>query len=111
VVRPAATSCYGGAVSWNSGYVGLNSYETFGPYYTTSRCNDINFRETSWSDGMWGWVCVKFGSSSANCNYLTDIREVGTGWITIATDVKDGTKFYVFLEEGNGGNPYGYFAF
>ncbi|MGW4288093.1 hypothetical protein ACWEIK_14290 [Streptomyces sp. NPDC004673] len=83
----AATSCYGGAVTVNYG----DAVE-FGPYTTTSRCADINLRMVS-GDAEFVWACVKF-TRVGECNYWT---KVGRSWKTIATDVKDGSKFTVPL--------------
>ncbi|MEU4154218.1 hypothetical protein [Streptomyces sp. NPDC026659] len=83
----AATSCYGGAVTVNYG-----DAAEFGPYTTTSRCADINLRMVS-GDAEFVWACVKFTRVGA-CNYWT---QVGRSWKTIATDVKDGSKFTVPL--------------
>ncbi|MGW7420150.1 hypothetical protein ACWGJB_08805 [Streptomyces sp. NPDC054813] len=80
-----ATSCYGGAVTVRYGDV-----LDFGPYWTTSRCIDINMRVTG---GTADYVnaCVKFAKTGV-CNRWT---KVGRSWTTIATDVLDGTKFTV----------------
>ncbi|MFG2814795.1 hypothetical protein [Streptomyces sp. NPDC048410] len=83
----ADTSCYGGAVTVNYG----DAVE-FGPYTTTSRCADINLRMVS-GDAEFVWACVKF-TRVGECNYWT---KVGRSWKTIATDVKDGSKFTVPL--------------
>ncbi|MFK4110385.1 hypothetical protein [Streptomyces sp. NPDC002176] len=83
----AAASCYGGAVTVNYG----DAVE-FGPYTTTSRCADINLRMVS-GDAEFVWACVKF-TRVGECNYWT---KVGRSWKTIATDVKDGSKFTVPL--------------
>ncbi|MEU9401242.1 hypothetical protein [Streptomyces sp. NPDC048242] len=82
-----ATSCYGGAVT-----VTYGDAAEFGPYTTTSRCADINLRMVS-GDAEFVWACVKFTRVGA-CNYWT---QVGRSWKTIATDVKDGSKFTVPL--------------
>ncbi|MFB7776779.1 hypothetical protein [Streptomyces bauhiniae] len=79
----AATSCYGGAVT-----VSYGDAVEFGPYTTTSRCTDINLRMVS-GDAEFVWACVKF-VRVGECNYWT---KVGRSWKTIATDVKDGSKF------------------
>ncbi|MFF7964288.1 hypothetical protein ACFZC3_02810 [Streptomyces sp. NPDC007903] len=83
----AATSCYGGAVT-----VSYGDAVEFGPYTTTSRCADINLRMVS-GDAEFVWACVKF-TRVGECNYWT---KVGRSWKTIATDVKDGSKFTVPL--------------
>jgi len=81
----AATTCYGGAVTVRYGDV-----VDFGPYWTTSRCQDVNMRVIS---GTADYVdaCVKF-AKTGTCNRWT---KVGRSWTTIATDVLDGTKFTV----------------
>ncbi|MFD4786793.1 hypothetical protein ACFWN1_06900 [Streptomyces sp. NPDC058459] len=83
----AATSCYGGAVT-----VDYGDAAEFGPYTTTSRCSDINLRMIS-GDSEFVWACVKF-TRVGECNYWT---KVGRSWKTIATDVKNGSKFTVPL--------------
>ncbi|MYV38901.1 hypothetical protein GT030_15565 [Streptomyces sp. SID1328] len=83
----AATSCYGGAVT-----VSYGDAVEFGPYTTTSRCTDINLRMVG-GDAEFVWACVKF-TRVGECNYWT---KVGRSWKTIATDVKDGSKFTVPL--------------
>lgn len=40
-------------------------------------------------------ACVIFIDHTQSCNYWTT---VGTGWVTIATNVKDGTRFRVGVE-------------
>ena len=81
----AATSCYGGAVTVHYGDV-----LDFGPYWTTSRCNDINMRVVG-GDAEYVVACVKFAKTGV-CNRWT---RVGWAWTTVATDVLDGTKFTV----------------
>ncbi|MGW3106184.1 hypothetical protein [Streptomyces sp. NPDC001100] len=81
----AATSCYGGAVTVHYGDV-----LDFGPYWTTSRCDDINMRVVG-GDAEYVVACVKFAKTGV-CNRWT---KVGRSWTTIATDVLDGTKFTV----------------
>ncbi|MFD8299003.1 hypothetical protein ACWEVM_12305 [Streptomyces bauhiniae] len=83
----AATSCYGGAVT-----VSYGDAVEFGPYTTTSRCADINLRMVG-GDAEFVWACVKF-TRVGECNYWT---KAGRSWKTIATDVKDGSKFTVPL--------------
>jgi hypothetical protein len=79
-----AVSCYGGAVN-----VSWVEYAEFGEYITTSRCRDINMRTTN---GKYAWACVVFVRHTRDCNYAT---RVGPSWTTIATDVRDGTRFIV----------------
>jgi hypothetical protein len=85
----AAVSCYGGAVTvewWNS-YILY--YPSSGGVRTTSRCRDINMRMTR---GTTGRACVVFVDHTNECNRWTVI---GRSWRTIATDVRDGTRFQV----------------
>ncbi|TQJ92144.1 hypothetical protein [Streptomyces sp. SLBN-31] len=81
----AATTCYGGAVT-----VRYGDAVEFGPYWTTSRCTDINMRVIG---GTADYVnaCVKF-AKYGTCNHWT---RVGRGWTTIATDVLNDSKFTV----------------
>ncbi|MEV0904197.1 hypothetical protein [Streptomyces hokutonensis] len=81
----AATSCYGGAATVHYGDV-----LDFGPYWTTSRCSDINMRVVG-GDAEYVVACVKFAKTGV-CNRST---RVGWTWTTVATDVLDGTKFTV----------------
>ncbi|MEU8152465.1 hypothetical protein AB0B94_02215 [Micromonospora sp. NPDC048986] len=99
----AAASCYGGAVGWKTGAFGLSSQATFGPYYASSRCVDVNLRVTSAPEADVYSACVRFGSATASCNYQTIVA--GGSWRVIATNVKDGTKLYVSIFNGNGGSP------
>lgn len=96
----AATSCYGGAVdaSWPHYYT-----PDLGPYTTSSRCRDINFRSVTNSTVT---VCVVFVRHTYECNYETT---VGTSWRTIATDVRDGTRFYVRVLHSPFGGPATYY--
>ncbi|MEU1199162.1 hypothetical protein ABZ446_23470 [Streptomyces sp. NPDC005813] len=82
-----ATSCYGGAVT-----VHTDDSLEFGPYTSSSRCNDINVRIVG-GDADSVNACVKF-VRYGRCNYWTG---VGRSWKTIATDVKDGSTFTVPL--------------
>jgi hypothetical protein len=81
----ASTTCYGGAVTVRYG----DALE-FGPYRTTTRCDDINMRVIG---GTADYVnaCVKF-AKTGTCNRWT---KVGRSWTTIATDVLDGSRFTV----------------
>jgi hypothetical protein len=95
----AATSCLGGAqdVRWEYYYT-----PHLGPFTTSPRCRDINFRSVTNSTVT---VCVVFTRYGNECNYQT---RVGTAWKTIATDVRDGTRFYVRVIETpyQGSDPY-----
>ena len=102
----AATSCYGGAVS----FAVQGSGVTIGPYYTTSRCHDINIRFTNLTFNE--PVCVIFVNHTNACNYWTIISPYDTSWHVIASDVLDGTKFDVYLYSGfTGVTLNGYLAF
>ena len=85
----AATSCYGGAKNLNYRYqVGPKEY---GPYTTSSRCGDINMRLTT--DEGFLYACVVFVDHTDKCNHDNTYSLHGTPWATVATDVKDGTRF------------------
>jgi len=88
----AATSCYGGAISLHYDYhVGPVDY---GPYTTTSRCNDINMRLlTDGPNGVFLYACVVFVDHTNACNHGDTYGVFGPPWDTVATDVKDGTHF------------------
>ncbi|MCO1596534.1 hypothetical protein M8C17_15350 [Micromonospora sp. RHAY321] len=85
---PLAT-CYGGAVRsyfQTGGYGGQA-----GTYRTTSRCRDINVRNAS----AYGTeACVIFVDKTSACNYWTYLP-ANSGWITVATNVRDGVNFRV----------------
>lgn len=83
----AATSCYGGAVT-----VSTDDSLEFGPYTSSTRCEDINVRIVS-GDADSVNACVKF-VRYGTCNHWTTI---GRSWKTIATDVLDGSRFTVPL--------------
>ncbi|WP_435207692.1 hypothetical protein [Micromonospora sp. bgisy143] len=88
---PLAT-CYGGAVRsffQTGGYGGQA-----GPYRTTSRCRDINVRNTS---AYATEACVIFIDKTGNCNYWTYLP-ANSGWTTVATNVRDGVNFRVRFE-------------
>ncbi|MEU7171443.1 MULTISPECIES: hypothetical protein [Micromonospora] len=72
------------------------SYPTYPSYYrTTSQCRDIQIRNTG-NGTDWGPfdACINF-YGRATCNYWTHVP-VGQ-WRNLATNVKDGTKFYVWV--------------
>lgn len=62
-----------------------------GPYRTTSRCRDINVRNASQFSTQ---ACVIFIDRTSNCNYWTYLP-ANSGWMTIATNVKDNVNFKV----------------
>ena len=81
----AATSCYGGAKSWQ-----LTDYAaTIGPYTTTSRCGDINLKVDQGN----ARACVIFIDHTSACNSLKDTFP--GEWVVVADDVRDGTRFKV----------------
>jgi hypothetical protein len=86
----AATTCYGGAITIP--YDGIGLYpEGSGSYTTTSRCNDINMKVARGSVS----ACVIFVDHTRDCNYWTTVR---TSWVTIATNVRNGTHFQVGIQ-------------
>lgn len=85
-----AATCYGGAKTVTYDGIGLYPGGS-GKYTTTSRCKDINLKVARGSVS----ACVIFIDHTQNCNRWT---KVGTGWVTIATAVKDGTHFRVGIE-------------
>ncbi|MFE2536332.1 hypothetical protein [Streptomyces sp. NPDC059371] len=86
----AATSCYGGAKTLNYRYQA--GPREFGPFTTSSRCGDINMRLTT-DDGGFLYACVVFVDHTDDCNHGDKYSLHGTPWATVATDVKDGTRF------------------
>ncbi|MFY1618704.1 hypothetical protein [Micromonospora sp. WMMD736] len=88
---PLAT-CYGGAVRsffQTGGYGGQA-----GPYRTTTRCRDINVRNTS---AYATEACVIFIDKTSKCNYWTYLP-ANSGWTVVATNVRDGVNFRVRFE-------------
>ncbi|MFJ4776575.1 hypothetical protein [Streptomyces sp. NPDC088762] len=89
---PAATavaSCYGGAVYFDAV---LGAWPRNGKdwAYTTSRCADINVKPNK---GSWASVCFK---ATATCNGRT--WAAAGQWTVVATNVKDGTGFYLAFQ-------------
>ncbi|MER5702272.1 hypothetical protein ABT023_10010 [Micromonospora sp. NPDC002296] len=82
-------TCYGGAVRsyFQTGSWGGEA----GTYRATSRCADINVRNAS-SFGT--QACVVFVDRTNSCNYWTYLP-ANSGWITVATNVRDGVNFRV----------------
>jgi hypothetical protein len=106
----AATSCYGGAVSFSTTVWDT----TLGPYYTTSRCNDINLRFSNLPHDVAVDVCwTNYNYCRSTYYGYTTIYAGNTSWHVIAFDVADGTKFTVKLISlsGNSFNAAGYIAF
>ncbi|SCE85015.1 hypothetical protein [Micromonospora mirobrigensis] len=84
-----ATTCYGGAVRsyFETGSWGGEA----GTYRTTSRCRDINVRNAS---AFGTEACVIFVDKTDGCNRWTYLP-AKSGWIAVATDVRDGVNFRV----------------
>ncbi|MFG1648487.1 hypothetical protein ACGFIE_01060 [Micromonospora sp. NPDC049275] len=62
---------------------------------TTSQCSDIQIRNTGDNDYYGPFdACINF-YGRATCNYWTHVP-VGQ-WRNLATNVKDGTKFYIWI--------------
>ncbi|NBE82541.1 hypothetical protein [Micromonospora rubida] len=82
-------TCYGGAVRsyFQTGSWGGEA----GTYRATSRCADVNVRNAS-SFGT--QACVVFVDRTNSCNYWTYLP-AKSGWITVATNVRDGVNFRV----------------
>ncbi|MCG5466972.1 hypothetical protein ACFYPG_10410 [Micromonospora sp. NPDC005553] len=91
VFAPLAT-CYGGAVRsyFETGRYGGSA----GQYRTTTRCRDINVRNASVYATD---ACVIFVDKTSACNYWTYLP-ANSGWITVATNVRDGVNFRVRFE-------------
>ncbi|MEU4979315.1 hypothetical protein [Streptomyces sp. NPDC021969] len=96
-----AATCYGGA-SHQTFNMGTDEAEhRFGPYYTTSRCNDINLKLTSWGNAnpLFVRVCFYPTSGGVSCNSWKEFDKSDLNdWRVIATDVKDGTKYRVSMD-------------
>ncbi|MEU6816939.1 hypothetical protein [Streptomyces sp. NPDC046860] len=86
----AATSCYGGAKSLTYRY--STAAVEFGTYTTTSRCGDINIKLSSSATGFLD-ACIVFVDHTSLCNHDNTYSTFGPQWATVATDVKDGTRF------------------
>ncbi|MET8813569.1 hypothetical protein ABZW47_16340 [Streptomyces sp. NPDC004549] len=86
----AAASCYSGAVSLTYHY--STAAVEYGTYTTTSRCSDINIKLSSSATGFLD-ACVVFVDHTSLCNHDNTYSTFGPQWATVATDVKDGTRF------------------
>lgn len=109
--QQAATTCYGGAVSFHIP-AGIDETD-LGPYYTTSRCNDINLRFSNLPQNVIIHVCW---TNHGYCNGGTSIAwydQDANSWHVIASDVLDYTKFTVNIESEVGpfSDTWGYLAF
>ncbi|MCX4908909.1 hypothetical protein [Streptomyces sp. NBC_00878] len=87
----AAVSCYGGAKTLTYRY--STSPVSYGTYTTSSRCNDINMRLITDEPGVFLYACAVFVDHTTKCNHDNTYSLHGTEWLTVATDVKDGTHF------------------
>ncbi|AOS64659.1 hypothetical protein TL08_19340 [Actinoalloteichus hymeniacidonis] len=84
----AVQTCYGGAVQVSGSGT---RFPSSGYYRTTSRCADINFRYGLGPSFVMARVCFR---STGACNKYRQIPR-GTDWRLVATDVLDGTDFYM----------------
>ncbi|HEY0496088.1 MAG TPA: hypothetical protein VGD48_10105 [Kutzneria sp.] len=89
-VAQPATSCFGGAISLTYHY--STAAVEYGTYTTSSRCKDINMRLTT-DNGTFLDACVVFVDHTTLCNNDNAYQTMGPPWLTVATDVKDGTHF------------------
>lgn len=85
----SAATCYGGAVRsyFQAGGWGGDA----GPYKASTRCKDINVKNSS---AFGTEACVVFIDKTNSCNYLTYLP-AKSDWITVATNVRDGANFKV----------------
>ncbi|MHA4950887.1 hypothetical protein [Micromonospora saelicesensis] len=73
-----------------------------GSYRTTSQCRDIQVRNTG-NGGAWGgpfWACVVWVGRATCSNGWTYVP--AGQWRNLATNVKDGTRFYLFMQTNLG---------
>ncbi|MFD5750814.1 hypothetical protein [Streptomyces sp. NPDC127033] len=98
----AAATCYGGAVSKTFNMGTDQAEHRFGPYTTTSRCNDINLKITSWGNAglLVVRVCFHPSSGGTTCNSWKEFYKSSdlNQWRVIAGDVKDGTRYSVSMD-------------
>jgi len=86
-----ALACNDGAVSRTYHYSA--AAVEYGEFITTSRCNDINLKLTTNVPGVYLDACVVFVAHTNLCNHDNTYSTFGPQWATVATDVKDGTRF------------------
>jgi len=92
-----AATCYGGATSVEKEVYKVRM-PTSGTYKTGSACSDINLKLTYQGHvGLYVRVC--FASAGCQSSYKYVGRHAG--WKVIATDVKDGTKYYFQFYESD----------
>ncbi|MFI6129529.1 hypothetical protein [Micromonospora sp. NPDC051141] len=73
-----------------------------GSYRTTSQCRDIQVKNTG-GGGAWGapfWACVVWVGRATCANGWTYVPP--GQWRNLATNVKDGTRFYLFMQTNLG---------
>ena len=73
-----------------------------GSYRTTSQCRDIQVKNTG-DGGAWGgpfWACVVWVGRATCANGWTYVPP--GQWRNLATNVKDGTRFYLFMQANLG---------
>ncbi|OQO94637.1 hypothetical protein B1813_00540 [Saccharomonospora piscinae] len=100
----AAATCYGGAVQWTQTSPELR-VPSSGTYTTSSRCNDINLRTTRGTDrpqAYFAAVCFLPSSGNNYCGSFKQVPSLSSGWKVLASDVLDGTRFYVVLRYSSG---------
>lgn len=94
----AAESCYGSAKSYSTD---SNNWWPQGSAwaYTTSNCADINVKPSS---GVYVKTCFAPTSGDSYCN---SYRWIAAGtWGLAATDVNDGTKFFLQFDRSSSGS-------
>ncbi len=91
----AVQSCLGTAKSFTSTESVPARWPASGSVTATSNCNDINVKPTIGDDVR---TCFLPSSGGTTCNAWRPIS--GGTWGLAATDVKDGTKFYVQFRYG-----------
>ncbi|MEV1066746.1 hypothetical protein [Streptomyces sp. NPDC050263] len=101
----AAATCYGGAISRTFDLKQDEAEHRFGPYTTTSRCNDINLRITQWGNAnpLYVRVCFHPSSGGTSCNSWKSFTRANdlNQWRVIATDVLDSTSYSVSMDFGS----------
>ncbi|MBW8705483.1 hypothetical protein MBT84_38355 [Streptomyces sp. MBT84] len=88
-----AASCYGSAKSFST--ASDNTWPATSYARTTSNCGDINVKPNA---GMWVQTCFL---TTGACNKATWIT--GGTWGTAATNVLDGTYFYLHFDRPTSG--------
>ncbi|WP_200304117.1 hypothetical protein [Streptomyces adelaidensis] len=98
----SAATCKGGAVAKTFNMGQDEAEHRFGPYTTTSRCNDINLRITTWGNAnpLMVRVCFHPSSGGTSCNSWKEFTRANAlnEWRVIATDVRDGTSYSVSMD-------------